>query len=198
MSIPMTLLALLDDGPCYGLQLKQDFERQTGDMWPLNVGQVYTTLARLERDGLVAGADPGPDGDERRRPYRITGEGRRALRAWFDSPCGGSPSRDELVLKIVLAANRPGTDTTAVVQSERRAALTLLQEYTRLKADQPAPGDLGWLLLLDSLIFKIESRIRWLDSAEERIARNTAEPPAPAPAPATGPDQLASPERSRI
>lgn len=176
MSVPMSLLALLDDRPRYGLELKQEFERQTGEMWPLNVGQVYTTLGRLERDGLVTGADPAPDGDERQRPYRITEAGRQSLRTWFDTPASGLPSRDELVLKILLAAARPGTDATDVIQSERRAALTLLQEYTRLKSDQPEAGDLGWLLLLDSLIFKVEGRIRWLDSAESRLARLESEP----------------------
>ena len=73
MSVRHALLALLSDGPKYGLQLRNEFEARTGEVWPLNVGQVYTTLQRLERDGLVASddADEGPQ-----KGYRITGEGR--------------------------------------------------------------------------------------------------------------------------
>jgi len=190
----MTLLALLDDGPRYGLQLKQEFEAHTGDMWPLNVGQVYTTLARLERDGLVAESDPDDYTGERQRPYRITDEGRRVLARWFDEPASVPPSRDELVLKIMLAASRADTNTASVIQSERRAALTLLQEYTRLKSDRPAPGDLGWLLLLDSLIFRVESRVRWLDAAEARIQRHHAEHVASTASTTIEPERLQSSE----
>jgi len=171
----MTLLALLDQGPRYGLQLKQEFEAHTGDMWPLNVGQVYTTLGRLERDGLVVEIEPNNDAGDRQRIYGITEAGESALADWFAKPASDSLSRDELVLKVMFAAAHPGTDIAAVLQSERRGALALLQEYTHLKSDPPAPHDLGWLLLLDSLIFKVESRIRWLDAAEARIERHHAE-----------------------
>ncbi len=173
MSVPMSLLTLLDEGPRYGLQLKNEFEVRTGSMWPLNVGQVYTTLARLERDGLVEQLDT-TDG-ERQNRYRITDDGRRALDHWFRHPLPEeTPSRDELVLKIVLAAGRSDVDPADVIQSERRAALQLLQEYTKLKAGPASTDELGWTLLLDSFLFKIESRVRWLDAAESRIARHRA------------------------
>lgn len=181
MSVPMSLLALLEEAPSYGLQLKQAFETCTGDMWPLNVGQVYTTLGRLERDGLVEQVDGDSPGDDRLRIYRITEAGRRALGEWFHGPSPEAPTRDGLVLKIVLAATRLGVDPAAVIQTERRAAIIALQEYTRLKAGPPAPADLGWLLLLDSLIFKVESRIRWLDAAEARLASQPAASPTNRP-----------------
>jgi DNA-binding PadR family transcriptional regulator len=168
MSIPMSLLALLDEGPRYGLQLKQQFDARTGDIWPLNVGQVYTTLARLERDGMVAAS-----GDGTQRTYRITDQGRAQLTAWFERPeREGTPARDELVLKLILAAARGPDRLQAVIRSERRAAVETLQEYTRLKRDPAEAGDLGWLLLLDSLIFKAESRIRWLDAARTRMSQH--------------------------
>jgi DNA-binding PadR family transcriptional regulator len=174
MSIPMSLLALLDERPRYGLQLKQEFDARTGQIWPLNVGQVYTTLARLERDGLVA----SNGGDQSQRGYRITDQGRERLAEWFDRPAAdGAPPRDELVLKLMLAAARGPEQLQAVIRSERKAAVETLQEYTRLKRDPADAGDLGWLLLLDSLIFKAESRIRWLDAARARMAQMP--PPGP-------------------
>lgn len=164
----MTLLALLDERPRYGLQLKQEFDARTGQIWPLNVGQVYTTLGRLERDGLVEASD----GDEPQRRYRITEQGRAQLVAWFSQPSAdGTPPRDELVLKLILAAARGPEQLQRVIRSERKAAVETLQEYTRLKRDPVDATDLGWLLLLDSLIFKTESRIRWLDAARARMAQ---------------------------
>jgi DNA-binding PadR family transcriptional regulator len=168
MSIPMTLLALLDERPRYGLQLKQEFDARTGQVWPLNVGQVYTTLGRLERDGLVEASG----GDQQHRRYRITDEGRARLEEWFGrTSTDGAPPRDELVLKLILAAARGPDQLQAVIRSERRAAVETLQEYTRLKREPADAADLGWMLLLDSLIFKTESRIRWLDAARARIAQ---------------------------
>ena len=91
MSIGMSLLAILQEGATHGLRLKKEFEARTGTMWPLNVGQVYSTLARLERDGLVeAKADDGE------KIYEVTDEGRATLHRWFLEPsAGGAPNRDE-------------------------------------------------------------------------------------------------------
>jgi DNA-binding PadR family transcriptional regulator len=161
----MSLLAILDEGPGYGLQLKNRFEGRTGGVWPLNVGQVYTTLDRLQRDGLVAVRS---DEDKGHKFYEITGQGRAILGKWFEEPAGGSPPREELVLKLVMVA-RSGVDARRVIQAERRHAVELLQDYTRLKRDAPADADLGWLFLLDSLIFQAEARVRWLDACEARL-----------------------------
>ena len=73
MSVRHALLALLSEGPKYGLQLREEFEARTGEVWPLNVGQVYTTLQRLERDGLVESDDDGDDGPQ--KGFRITADG---------------------------------------------------------------------------------------------------------------------------
>src|SRR5262245_52634958 len=102
MSIRHALLALLSEEPKYGLRLRQEFEARTGEVWPLNVGQVYTTLQRLERDGLVAseGDDEGPQ-----RHFAITEVGRAELDDWLRTPPDlSSPPRDELVIKMLVAA----------------------------------------------------------------------------------------------
>lgn len=169
MSVGMSLLAILDEGPTYGLQLKNHFEHRTGGVWPLNVGQVYTTLQRLQRDGLVEAESPS-DGPESQKIYGLTPEGRERLEAWFREPAAeGPPAREELVLKLVMAARKGREEALGVVQNERRGAIQLLQEYTRLKRDGGSDADLGWLFLLDSLIFSTEARVRWLDACESRI-----------------------------
>lgn len=168
MSVGMSLLSILGEGPTYGLRLKNEFEARTGGVWPLNVGQVYTTLARLQRDGLV---DVQNEEDtESQKFYEITDRGQALLREWFEeSSGGGTPSRDELVLKLVMVARRNKADGVRVIQAERRQAVELLQGYTRLKRDAPTDADLGWLFLLDSLIFQTEARVRWLDACEARL-----------------------------
>jgi len=183
MSVRQGLLALLEQGPTYGFALRSEFESRTGATWPLNVGQVYTTLSRLERDGLV---EPAGSDDEGHPLYRITDAGRAEVKAWFRTPVSRtSPPRDELAIKLAMAVTVPGVDVRAVVQRQRTATLRALQDYTRLKmrATGGRPEDLAWLLVLDSLVFAAEAEVRWLDHCESRLARVAAEQAAPSPAP---------------
>jgi DNA-binding PadR family transcriptional regulator len=174
MSVRNALLTLLDREPMHGYSLRLEFEAATGSTWPLNVGQVYTTLARLERDGLVEAA--GGD-SETHRVYRITDAGRAEVRSWFASPVRPeAPPRNELAIKLALAVRTPGVDVRAVVQRQRSATLRTLQEYTR--AREAAGEDLSWLLVADSLIFAAEAEIRWLDHCETRLVRAAAKRPA--------------------
>ena len=158
--------------PAYGLQLRNSFEARTGQIWPLNVGQVYTTLNRLERDGLVRQRPESGD-----KLYEITPAGSQRLRDWFAEPVQrGTPSRDELVLKLVLAVGREGVRTFDVIQTERKATVRQLQDFTRLKREADPEADIGWLFLLDSLIFQAEARVRWLDACEARLRRRRPAP----------------------
>lgn len=169
MSVGMCLLALLAEEPSYGLRLKQEFESRTGGVWPLNAGQVYTTLDRLERDGLVRLDEAATS--ESQKVHEITDAGRSMLRQWFDEPTQiGQPARDTLVLKLVMAVESGHADVPDVIQAERRGAIGQLQEYTRLKRGAD-PGELGWAFLLDSLIFQGEARVRWLDACEARLRK---------------------------
>lgn len=177
MSIRAGLLALLEQQPMYGYQLRAEFEARTGATWPLNVGQVYTTLSRLERDGLV---EPAGQDDEGHAFYRITDAGRAEVATWFATPVSRTtPPRDELAIKLAMAVTVPGVDVRAVVQGQRTATIRALQDYTRLKAraaaDPTGPGDLAWALVLESLVFAAEAEIRWLDHCEARLARAAAE-----------------------
>ncbi len=175
MSIKQGLLALLAEQSSYGYQLRADFEVRTANTWPLNIGQVYTTLSRLERDGLVH--SDGSD-DKGRQRWSITEAGRSELREWFATPVhrDGRP-RDELAIKLALAATAPDTEVTTVVQAQRIDTLRLLQHYTRLKKSNTSE-DLAWSLVLDGLIFAAEAEIRWLDHCESRVARHRLTPRA--------------------
>jgi len=170
MSVRYGLLALLAEAPTHGYQLKTAFERRTGGSWALNIGQVYTTLQRLERDGFVEAASSGGD----RRDYRITGAGRTQLEAWFATPVvPEGPSRDELTIKVLLAVAASDIDVTEVLQRQRTASVEQLQAYTRRKAQADPEKDLAFLILLDSLIFRTEAEVRWLDASEARIRHMT-------------------------
>jgi DNA-binding PadR family transcriptional regulator len=181
MSVRHALLALLSEGPKYGLQLREEFEANTGQVWPLNVGQVYTTLQRLERDGLVAAIgdtetiEPGPQ-----KAYRITDAGSTELARWLRFPPDlSTPPRDDLVMKVLIAVRVPDTDVSEVIQAHRRYLVQLMQEWTRLKEDDNG-NDLAFSLVVDSELFRLDSVVRWLDAAEGRLRRALADGWTPA------------------
>ncbi|GAA2004267.1 PadR family transcriptional regulator [Microbacterium ulmi] len=171
MSVRQSLLAILDQGPCYGYQLRSEFDRRTGSTWPLNVGQIYNTLDRLERDGLVGKGDV----DEQGHVYwEITDAGRDEVRSWLASPVErGLATRDELAIKLAVAATLPGVEVAEVIQTQRRASLAQLQALHRAKyagANPDGPEELAWSLVVDSMIFAAEAEVRWLDHTEQRLA----------------------------
>lgn len=172
MSVRHALLALLSDGPKFGLRLQQEFESKTGEVWPLNVGQVYTTLQRLERDGLVKSAEDGGDGPK--KDFRITPEGHRELTGWLRTPPAGEPPpRAELVIKVLVALQVPGVDVGDVIQAHRKHLVELMQRYTHVKAEATA-NDVGLSLVVDAELFRLEGLVRWLDTADVRLSRRAA------------------------
>ncbi len=180
MSVRHALLALLSEGPKYGLQLRHEFEARTGEVWPLNVGQVYTTLQRLERDGLVE-ADEAVDGPQ--RGYSITAAGSEALTHWLRTPPEMTqPPRDELLIKVLVAVQVPGVDVHEVIQAHRRHLIELMQHYTTVKAEA-AEDDVALALVVDAELFRFEAAVRWLDAAEVRLQLHAAPAAAAEPAP---------------
>lgn len=166
MGIKEGLLALLADGPTHGYQLKLDLEAATGDGISLNVGQVYSTLQRLERDLLI---ESGGRDDEGREVYRIRSAGRDALRAWMSNPVDvAAGGRDEISIKVLIALFTEGLDPREVIESQRRATMGLLQDFTRLRA-RDSEEDIAWQLHLDRLMYSAEAELKWLDRVEERL-----------------------------
>ena len=158
MSIRQAMLAILEQGPMYGYQLRAEFEQRTGETWPLNIGQVYTTLTRLERDGLVevvvdqvasavaghGGAGDPLSSDRTHVSYRATEAGRGEVSEWFATPVPRTqPPRDELAIKLAIAVTLPGVDVGTIIQRQRSATMSALQDYTRLKRSGRAATSAG-------------------------------------------------------
>lgn len=175
MSVKHGLLALLQDEPHYGYQLKTEFESATGGVWPLNVGQVYTTLDRLERDGFVS----MEVGDDDQKLYAITAKGVGELGAWWQAaPVDEPPPRDELMLKVLMAIEHDAEHALTVLTRQRSALTSLLQQRRRERTpDQrptagspPTPEALAAWLVTDALIVRAEADLRWLDVCEARLS----------------------------
>lgn len=167
MTVAMSLLALLEKEPSFGLKLKTEFERRTCGIWPINVGQIYTTLQRLARDGLVRRIPPTEV--PRQKTYGMTEKGGACLKSWFNEPTVKSiPSRDELVMKIGFASMRADVNLHHVIQAERRATVQLLQVYVHRKDAWREGADADSMHLLDWLILHAEAQLHWLDEWESR------------------------------
>lgn len=164
MTVRAALLTLLEQGPRHGYQLKAEFDDLTGQAWPLNYGQVYTTLQRLEKAGAVASLDEDHEGRVR---YEVTESGRAEVADWLDGPVQQPlGSRDEIALKVLVAVHLGHTQALSVIDVQRSATMSTLQSVTKLKADG---GDLAWLLHLDRTAMLAEAELRWLDLAEDRL-----------------------------
>jgi len=189
VSVRHALLALLSEGPKFGLQLRQEFEAGTGEVWELNVGQVYTTLQRLERDGLVeAVEDGGEEGSQ--KLFRITPGGVAELDGWLRTPPdAGSPPRDELVIKVLVAMRVRGVDVGEVVQVHRRQLVEVMQQYTRLKEDA-AEDEISLALVVDAELFRLDAMVRWLDAVDGRLARHPDLRPERSPRVRSAPERL--------
>ena len=167
MGVREGLLALLDRESAYGYQLKTGFEAATGGIWSVNVGQVYATLERLERDGFVTS-----DEHDGQRSYRITPAGSQELGAWWDAVPGDEPPpRDELTVKVLLAAAHGPEHALEVIGHQRDSLLMLLQQRQRsagrrgTKSRDPVVEQ----LVRDALIVRAEADLRWLDLCEARL-----------------------------
>lgn len=170
-------MSLLENGPRHGYQLKTGFEAATGGVWPLNVGQVYTTLDRLERDGLVgakAASDVEGSPGNATRIYSLTLAGAEALGGWWDAvPAEDPPPRDELMLKVLMAVERGPEHGLIVITRQRSALYALLQQRRRATrstdASADAPQVMAARMVDDALVVRAESDLRWLDLCESRL-----------------------------
>jgi DNA-binding PadR family transcriptional regulator len=159
-------LALLAAGPRHGYELKQELEQQFGSaLSPINAGQIYTTLQRLERDGLVSGEDV-PGDTRQKRTYRLTDEGRVALAGWVAEPTPATRLRDEFFLKLVLAGTSGIADPRALIEQQRREYLIALRAVSETNG---AASDSVASLLAEGTALHLEADLRWLDLCESRL-----------------------------
>lgn len=165
MTVRQGLLAVLTSGPQHGYQIKTNFESTTGGIWKLNVGQVYTTLDRLERDGMVA-----VDASNESKIYSLTTSGENELTRWWQpGEANETPPRDELMLKVLSALVQGPEHALEVVTSHRAALTSLLQHRRSQMRGDDSNGNLGRRLVNDALLLRAESDLRWLDICELRI-----------------------------
>ena len=169
MSVRHALLALLSEGPKYGLQLRQEFEARTGEVWPLNIGQVYTTLQRLERDGLVRPV--GARGDRRKQTYALAPEGRKALDLWLGEPESGPQQlREDIYVKLLLAARIANGDLQGMLARQKRSYLQRLRDLNRLEERARGAGRVDLARLVRGALLHTEADLKWVDElAAERF-----------------------------
>jgi len=166
MSLKHSILAVLSIGDCHGYQIRQEIESRTGETWDINIGQVYSTLDRLQRDNLVRAGEANNDGQI---SYSITDLGKAEAMHWLTKPIEQTAqSRNELAIKLALAVTLPGIDTTTILQAQKISTLQNLQLLTtsKMTSDVQEGKDVAWLLILDSQIFALEAELRWLDHVE--------------------------------
>jgi len=151
----------------YGYELKQALEQSFGDLLPaLNAGQIYSTLARLERDGLVAGESVAGD-SRRKRVYELTERGRATLARWVESPVPGTRLKDEFFMKFVVVASAHLTEPRQLLEGQRREYLQSLRDLNALlEANGKGPAA---ELLVEGAILHLKADLEWLDLIEQRL-----------------------------
>jgi len=165
-------LALLAGAGGHGYELKQTLEQEFGQLLPaLNAGQIYSTLARLERDGLITGE--GVAGDSRRkRVYELTDRGRAELAAWIETPVSGTRLKDEFFMKFVVVASVGLAEPQALIEGQRREYLQSLRD---LDAHLAANGKgLAAELLVEGAVLHLKADLEWLDLIEQRLSEREA------------------------
>jgi DNA-binding PadR family transcriptional regulator len=160
-------LALLAGERGHGYELKQALQQEFGELLPaLNAGQIYSTLARLERDGLVVGESV--EGDNRRkRLYELTDAGRAALARWVKTPVSGTRLKDEFFMKFVVVVSARLAEPKAVIDGQRREYLQSLRDLDALLAANGRGAAAE--LLVEGAVLHAKADLEWLDLIEQRL-----------------------------
>ena len=170
MSVPHTLLGLLEVQPRHGYDLKRAYDVHFGQDRPLKAGQVYATLGRLERDGYVVVAATGRDGGPDRTTYAVTADGVTDLNRWFAMPEGPSAYLQPALFAKVVLALQTGRDAHGLLDAQRAEHLVTMRALTAQKVD----ADLDRVLGLDYALFHLEADLRWLEHTAARLDRLAA------------------------
>jgi DNA-binding PadR family transcriptional regulator len=167
--LKFALLGLLVNNPKHGYDLKNELEQALGGHWEINFGQIYTTLARMERDGLLQVAAEDQDG-RGKKTYRITPDGRKELQDWLDGPVEKPRSlRDEFYIKLVIGRLTGESDPARIIDRQRQAYLKQLRDLTAL-VRQTEDVNIG--LMVEGAILHLQADLRWLDLCDERLERS--------------------------
>ena len=171
MNVPYGLLGLLEDGPRHGYDLKQSYDRLFSPAKPLKFGQVYATLGRLERDGLVASVSEEPGKGPDRKVFAITTSGVTDLEEWLKAPEPVEPYIRSVLFGKVLLALLSGRAADRVLQEQRGAHEARMRDLTRLKAE----SDIQTVVLADYALLHLEADLKWMELTEARLAKLSKE-----------------------
>ncbi len=164
----LPLLALLAKEPAHGYELKQALEQTFGAAYPQpNIGQIYVTLSRLERDGLIQGEDVS-ESKRPKRVYEITDAGREALAEWLAEPTEGPRVRDEFFMKLVLAPATGISDRLTLINRQRRHYLNVMRGLSRMAATQDRDNRVAQLLI-EGAVLHLQADLDWLERCQEEF-----------------------------
>ncbi|WP_137991658.1 PadR family transcriptional regulator [Streptomyces vilmorinianum] len=165
----LSLLALLARGPAHGYELKQDLEQLLGAAYPpTNVGQIYVTLGRLEKSGLIEGEEIAQESRPNKKIYRLTDAGQEALRAWFDETASEPRVRDEFFMKLALAPRTGLADQIALINKQRREYLTTMRNLSKLAATEDRDNRIAHLLI-EGAMLHLQADLDWLERCQEEL-----------------------------
>jgi len=165
MTVPLTLLGLLEREPSHGYELKRDYDAYFGRGRPLPFGQVYATLSRLARDGKVVISEVGKGEGPDRKRYIITELGATEVDTWLTEPVEPEPHLQTILFSKVVLALMLGRPAEEYLDTQRRAHLQRMRELTELRRT----GGLVDALLADHGLFHLEADLRWIDLTVARL-----------------------------
>ncbi|MGW1541726.1 PadR family transcriptional regulator [Streptomyces sp. NPDC002309] len=165
----LPLLALLARGPAHGYELKQDLEQLLGAAYPQpNIGQIYVTLARLEKSGLIEGEEIEQSNRPNKKIYHLTDAGREALHAWYEETADEPRVRDEFFMKLALAPQTGLADQIALINKQRRQYLNTMRSLSKLAAAENRDNRVAHLLI-EGAMLHLQADLDWLERCQEEL-----------------------------
>lgn len=165
----LALLVLLASGAAHGYELKQQLEKLLGAAYPQpNVGQIYVTLARLEKAGLIEGEEVSQSSRPNKKTYRITSAGRESVDLWFDEVADEPRVRDEFFMKLALATDTGLADHITLINKQRRQYLNTMRELSRLSAAEDRDNRVAQLLI-EGAMLHLQADLDWLERCQEEL-----------------------------
>src|SRR5436853_6378839 len=162
LSLKYGLMGLLREEPLHGYEVKNRFEAMLGGTWEVNIGQIYTTLQRLERDGFVRPV--GPRGDRGKLQYELSPQGQKALDQWLGEPDSGPQQlHEDIYVKLLLATRVANGDLQGMLARQKRTYLQRLRDLNRLEERARRDGRLDLARLVRGALLHTEADLKWMD-----------------------------------
>jgi DNA-binding PadR family transcriptional regulator len=169
--VRLPLLALLARGPAHGYELKQDLEQLLGAAYPQpNIGQIYVTLGRLEKSGLIEGEEVEQSSRPNKKIYHLTGAGQEALSAWYEETSDEPRVRDEFFMKLALAPQTGLADQITLINRQRRHYLNTMRNLSKLATADHRDNRIAQLLI-EGAMLHLQADLDWLERCQEELEK---------------------------